>query len=78
MCLKCNSFITHLEFDGPLKDSIFGHEIWTLYLSYEKFSRFFFTSRSTDGQIVGIEIRNIDIITKLNHSSLLFLYNPAF
>ena len=37
----------------------------------------FMTSR-TDGQIVEIEIRNIDIITKLNHSSLLFLYNSAF
>ena len=37
----------------------------------------FLTSR-TDGQIVEIEIRNIDIITKLNNSSLLFLYNSAF
>ena len=37
----------------------------------------FMTSR-TDGQTAEIEIRNIDIITKLNDSSLLFLYNSAF
>ena len=36
-----------------------------LKLSYEQFF-VYFTSRSTDGQIVEIEIRNIDIITKLN------------